>query len=68
MRVAIAAQACILVLELGEEWYEGWSDIIVYPAQFAPEREFVDEAGVVAPHAGSDGGRSVAGRARHPLV
>jgi Mlc titration factor MtfA (ptsG expression regulator) len=47
MRVAIAAQACILVLELGEEWYEGWSDIIVYPAQFAPEREYVDEAGVV---------------------
>ena len=47
MRVAIAAQACILVLELGEEWYEGWSDIIVYPAQFAPEREVVDEAGVV---------------------
>jgi Mlc titration factor MtfA (ptsG expression regulator) len=47
MRVAIAAQACILVLELGEEWYEGWSDIIVYPAQFAPEREFVDEAGVM---------------------
>jgi MtfA peptidase len=47
MRVAIAAQACILVLELGEEWYEGWSDIIVYPAQFAPEREYEDEAGVV---------------------
>jgi Mlc titration factor MtfA (ptsG expression regulator) len=47
MRVAIAAQACILVLELGEEWYEGWSDIIVYPSQFAPEREYVDEAGVV---------------------
>ena len=47
MRVAIAAQACILVLELGEEWYDGWSDIIVYPAQFAPEREHMDEAGVV---------------------
>jgi len=47
MRVAIAAQACILVLELGEEWYEGWRDIIVYPAQFAPEREYVDEAGVM---------------------
>ena len=47
MKVAIAAQACILVLELGEEWYAGWSDIIVYPAQFAPEREFTDEAGVV---------------------
>jgi Mlc titration factor MtfA (ptsG expression regulator) len=47
MRVEVAAQACILVLELGIEWYEGWSEIIVYPSQFAPEREIVDEAGVV---------------------
>ncbi|MGZ5100547.1 MAG: M90 family metallopeptidase [Usitatibacter sp.] len=47
MRVQIAAQACILVLELGIEWYEGWSEIIVYPSQFAPEREEIDEAGVV---------------------
>ena len=47
MQVEIAAQACILVLELGEAWYEGWSDIIVYPSQFAPERQVVDEAGVV---------------------
>src|SRR6187401_1424239 len=35
MRVEIAAQACILVLELGAGWYEGWSEIIVYPSQFA---------------------------------
>jgi Mlc titration factor MtfA (ptsG expression regulator) len=47
MRVVIAAQACILVLELGAEWYEGWSEIIVYPGQFAPEREVMDEDGVV---------------------
>lgn len=47
MQVEIAAQACILVLELGIEWYEGWSEIIVYPSQFAPEREVVDEDGVV---------------------
>ena len=47
MQVEIAAQACILVLALGERWYEGWSEIIVYPSQFAPEREVVDEAGVV---------------------
>ncbi len=47
MRVQVAAQASILVLELGIEWYDGWSDVIVYPAQFVPEREIVDEAGVV---------------------
>ncbi len=47
MQVEIAAQACILVLEIGLEWYDGWSEVIVYPSQFAPEREEVDEAGVV---------------------
>lgn len=47
MQVQVAAQASILVLELGLEWYDGWSEIIVYPGQFAPEREIVDEAGVV---------------------
>jgi len=47
MRLQVAAQAGILVLELGLEWYDGWSEIIVYPGQFAPEREIVDEAGVV---------------------
>jgi hypothetical protein len=47
MRIEIAAQACVLVLELGIEWYEGWSEVIVYPSQFAPEREVMDEAGVV---------------------
>src|SRR5688572_20686478 len=47
MRVEIAAQAAILVLEIGLEWYDGWSEVIVYPSQFAPEREEMDEAGVV---------------------
>lgn len=47
MRIEIAAQASILVLELGASLYDGWSDIIVYPAQFMPEREVMDEIGVV---------------------
>jgi len=47
MHVQVAAQASILVLELGLQWYDGWSEVIVYPGQFAPEREVMDEAGVV---------------------
>jgi len=46
MEVVIAAQACILVLELGAEWYDGWSEIIVYPDEFVAEYEFVDEHGI----------------------
>src|SRR4051812_27590820 len=34
MRVAIAAQACLPVLELGLDWYSGWRGVIVYPGDF----------------------------------
>jgi Mlc titration factor MtfA (ptsG expression regulator) len=47
MRLAIAAQACLPVLELGLEWYRDWVEIIVYPAQFVPRREVEDEYGIV---------------------
>ncbi len=47
MKVQIAAQASILVLELGVDCYSGWSDVIVYPGKFMPEREVMDEFGVV---------------------
>ena len=47
MRIQIAAQACILILELDVDYYDGWRDIIVYPGQFAKTHEVVDEFGVV---------------------
>jgi MtfA peptidase len=47
MKIEIAAQASILVLELGVKAYDDWSDIIVYPSQFMPEREVTDELGIV---------------------
>jgi MtfA peptidase len=46
MRVAIALQACILILNLGLDYYRGWVEVIVYPDEFVAEYEFVDEAGV----------------------
>ena len=46
MRVAIAAQACLPVLELGLDWYRGWHGVVVYPGDFRVHREEVDEHGV----------------------
>ena len=47
MRISIAAQACLPILELGLDWYAGWTGIVVYPGDFRVRREIVDEAGVV---------------------
>lgn len=47
MQVNIAAQACLPILELGLDWYRGWSGIVVYPGEFLVPRSVTDEAGVV---------------------
>ena len=47
MRLHVAIQACILILNLGIEFYRGWREIIVYPAEFVPRHEYTDEVGVV---------------------
>lgn len=56
MRLDIALQACLPILNLGLAWYEDWVTVIVYPEDFLPEHEYVDEAGVVhverSPHSG----------------
>ena len=47
MRLAIAAQACVPVLELGLDWYDGFTGIVVYPGDFRVRRVEADEHGVV---------------------
>lgn len=47
MRLGIALNACILILNLPYEWYDGWVEVIVYPDKFAPQVEWEDEYGVV---------------------
>jgi Mlc titration factor MtfA (ptsG expression regulator) len=47
MRTGIAIQACILILNLDLDYYAGWVEIIVYPDEFVPERQYTDDAGVV---------------------
>ena len=43
----IALQACLLTLNLDEDSYRGWSEIILYPDEFMRDLEEIDEAGVV---------------------
>lgn len=56
MRLMVGLQACLPVLHLGLHWYSDWVSVILYPDEFVPEREWVDEAGVVwlsrEPHTG----------------
>jgi Mlc titration factor MtfA (ptsG expression regulator) len=46
-RVLLAAHACVPILKLGLDWYDGWHSIIVYPDAFMPRRPHTDAAGVV---------------------
>lgn len=47
IRLAIALQACLPVLNLGLDIYDGWTGIIVHPGEFKVHREETDNAGVV---------------------
>lgn len=45
--VLLATHACVPILNLGYDWYDGWHSVIVYPDAFIPRRPQVDSAGVV---------------------
>ena len=47
MRFSVATQACMLILKLDLDFYRGWKGIVIYPEQFVPRHQHVDEAGVV---------------------
>lgn len=47
MAVAIAAQACLPVLELGLEAYDGFVGIVVHSEEVVAKREVADEHGIV---------------------
>jgi Mlc titration factor MtfA (ptsG expression regulator) len=45
--VAIAAQACLPILRLGLDAYDGFVGIVVHPDEVVVEREVMDEHGIV---------------------
>lgn len=55
---AIAVQACLPILNLGLHWYRGWSQIVVYPAEFRVPRRITDEVGVVHEYVDTVAGES----------
>ena len=58
MRLGIAVQACILVLELGIEHFDGWVEVIVYPDEFVSAHEFRNPEGLVETDALSYAGQA----------
>ncbi|MFO1431134.1 MAG: M90 family metallopeptidase [Candidatus Competibacteraceae bacterium] len=47
MRLYIAAQACLPILNLGLNYYSGWTSVIVYPEGFWSPHRSLDAAGVL---------------------
>ena len=46
-RVAVAAQACLPILEIGLDWYSGWKTILIIPDAYEITRTETDDSGVV---------------------
>ena len=47
VRLSIAVQACLPILNLGLDAYAGWVGIVIYPGEFKVRREEMDASGVV---------------------
>lgn len=47
MKVAVAAQACLLILNLGVEYFDGWVEVLLYPGAFRVDHARTDAAGLV---------------------
>lgn len=47
MAVCIAAQACLPILKLGLDFYDGWIEVLIYPGLFRVKREATNAVGLV---------------------
>lgn len=58
MGITIAAQACLEILYLGLNAFDGWIEIIIYPSTFIVKRNITDENGIVHQQANGLSGES----------
>lgn len=47
IKLCIALQACVPILNLGLSWYDGWYTVIVYPGPFVKVGQTLDSFGVM---------------------
>jgi Mlc titration factor MtfA (ptsG expression regulator) len=47
MRVTVAAQACLLILNLDIDYFDNWIEVILYPGAFRVKHERMDAIGLV---------------------
>ena len=47
MRVTIAAQACLLILNLDIDYFDNWVEVVLYPGAFRVKHERTDAIGLV---------------------
>lgn len=47
MRVAVAAQACLLILNLDTDCFDNWVEVVLYPGAFRVNHEQTDDIGLV---------------------
>jgi Mlc titration factor MtfA (ptsG expression regulator) len=47
MRVAVAAQACLLILNLDTDYFDDWVEVVLYPGAFRVNHERVDAIGLL---------------------
>ena len=47
MAVSVAALACLPILKLGLVYYDGWTEIIIYPGIFRVKREQINSDGLI---------------------
>lgn len=59
--VAIAAQACVPVLQIGLDWYDDFVGIVVHPGQMLARREQTDDIGLVHRYSEVLAGEAMAG-------
>ncbi len=48
MALAVAAQACLLILNLGLDYYDGWVEVVIYPGAFLVAKDSTDVTGLVS--------------------